>query len=50
MGRIAEATPDFLKSKPELDVLSARVWPNTWDGTRTLQSEHLLVTVGLEWT
>jgi hypothetical protein len=50
MGRIGDLTPDFLKSKPDFDVLSVRVWPNTWDGTRTLQSEHLLVTLGIEWT
>jgi hypothetical protein len=50
MGRIGDLTPDFLKSKPDFDVLSVRVWPNTWDGTRMLQSEHLLVTFGLDWT
>jgi hypothetical protein len=49
IGRISDLTPDFLKSKPEFDVLTVRVWPNTWDGTRTLRSKNLQVTFGLDW-
>jgi hypothetical protein len=49
IGRISDLTPDFLKSKPEFDVITVHVWPNTWDGTRTIKSKNLQVTFGLDW-
>jgi hypothetical protein len=41
--------PNFLKSTPEFDVITVLVWPNTWDGTRTIKSKNLQVTFGLDW-
>ena len=49
VGKISDLTPDFLKSKTEFDVITIRVWPHTWDGTRTLESKHFRVTFGLDW-
>jgi len=49
LGRISDLTPNFLKSTPEFDVITVLVWPNTWDGTRTIKSKNLQVTFGLDW-
>jgi predicted phosphodiesterase len=50
VGRVEDfITPDFLKSKPEVDIIAVRVWPNTWEGTRTLDSKNLRVTFSLDW-
>jgi hypothetical protein len=45
VGKISDLTPDFLKSKPQFDVVTVRVWPHTWEGTRTLENS---VHVGLD--
>ena len=47
--KVDQLTPDFLKQKPQVDVVSVSVHPNTWEGIKTLGCDHFLVTFDLQW-